>query len=386
VIALFSRSIYPRRSGSADITEQLAKSFSRDELFIVGGRKAFTTPMPRSDSDVEVFTLGSELNVKGRGDRFFRFFRWCMFPLLLRRSVAICRARRCTSVIGTFPDEFFVMLALRTARNLGLPFFAYFHNTLVENRTGVRLRTATYVQRRVFEEAEKVFVISKGMERYYQQRYPGVTFVTVPHTFTAYPSPMQPHLPSTRSPKTVVLVGNFNQSNIDATCRVVDALGRSQDFRIVMYTPVPRVLLKVRGVDVDKVSNVEYIPGAELVERMKQADLLVLTHGFHGGLADIEYRTIFPTRTIPLLLAEIPLLVHAPAHSFVAEFFREHGCGVLVDEADEEKLVAAARALTSDGALAQRVVARAREVSRMFYGPEVKKSLQLALHESAAAA
>jgi hypothetical protein len=382
-IGMFSRSIYPRRGASAVVTEELARCFAREELCIVGGRKLFNKAIDRSASDVEVLALPSEINVNGRGDRFFEAFRWLLFPWHLWRATRFCRAQRCECIVATFPDELFLLLGLKVAQRLGVPLYAYLHNTVVENRTGWRLRLAAYVQRRVFREAAKILVISEGMERFYRAEYPDVAFATLPHVFADYP--VRSARPAIRegSPKTVVLCGNFNRTNMDATRRVVEALGGSDAFRVILYTPVPRMLLKMRGIDLDKVARVEYVADAEFMARLGEADLLVLTHGLQGGISDIEYRTIFPTRTVPLLLAGRPLLVHAPANSFLAEFIREHGCGVVVDEPDERKIRAAALLLTSDRALAESGIARAAQAARMFHGPVVRARLRAALEPSA---
>lgn len=379
MIGLFSRSIFPRKGASAVVTEELARCFGRDEMVVVGGRKVFEQPIPRSETDVEVLTLGSEINLRGRGDRFFEPLRWLLFPFHLGRATTFCRQHRCTSIVATFPDELFLFLGLMVARRLRLPYYAYLHNTLVENRTGWRLKLARHIQERVFREAVRVLVISEGLERFYSQGYPGVNFRTLPHVFSGYPDMPAGEMIRHASPKTVVLCGNFNQTNIDATRRVIEALHATNEYRIILYTPVPAFLLRMRGIDTTKIHRIDYVAESEFMKRLNEADLLVLTHGLKGGLSDIEYRTIFPTRTVSLLLAGRPLLVHAPQHSYLSEYIQERGCGVVVDVPDEEAIRSAAQTLTSDELLARRVTTCAAEAARMFHGPVVKAQLLAAL-------
>ena len=60
------------------------------------------------------------------------------------------------------------------------------------------------------------------------------------------------------------------------------------------------------------------------VAELRQYDVVVLTHGFNGAYGDVEYRTIFPTRAIPMLLSGRPMLVHSPPGAYLTEFFREN--------------------------------------------------------------
>jgi hypothetical protein len=254
------------------------------------------------------------------------------------------------------------------------------HNTLVENRKGWRLKLANVVQAQVFREATRVLVISEGMERFYRSKYPTVNFQIIPHVFSRNPNvdAGNPVLRSA-SPKAVALCGNFNQTNLEATRRVIDALFATKEYQISVYTPVPPLLLRARGIDTSKIHRIDYVAENEVIKRLNEADLLVLTHGLEGGLSDIEYQTIFPTRTVWLLLAARPLLVHAPRNSFLAEYIRERGCGIVVDTPSEEAIQAAAKALTSDESLARSVTTQAAEAAKMFRGPVVKEQLLAAV-------
>lgn len=373
MIGLFSKSVYPAKGGSAIVTEELARCFSRDEMVVVGGRGVFERPFERAHSRVEVYTLRSELNIKGRGDRFFEALRWMLFPFLLIQAIRICRKHQCTSIVASFPDDLFLYLGLKVAERLQIPLFAYFHNTLLENRSGWRAVIASHIQGKVFSKAKRVLVISDGLARYYRKEYPQVDFRTVQHAFWGNVAPYSEVANSRRNEvKTVILCGNINETNIDATRRVIDALYGWQGFRVTLYTPVPAILLRVRGIDIKKVNEITYVPDEDFMKKLGEADLLVLTLGLEGGLSDVEYRTIFPTRTVPILLSGCPMLVHAPKSSFLAEFVREWRCGVVVDEPDEDALRRAAHELTSNVDLMRSVTSQAAQAAALFHGSVVR--------------
>jgi glycosyltransferase involved in cell wall biosynthesis len=61
------------------------------------------------------------------------------------------------------------------------------------------------------------------------------------------------------------------------------------------------------------------------------------------------------------LAANRPILVHAPAYSFLAWYFRHHECGLVIERDDPNALADAIRQLMTDAALRQSLRERARE-------------------------
>ena len=102
----------------------------------------------------------------------------------------------------------------------------------------------------------------------------------------------------------------------------------------------------------------------------------MITHGFHGGYGSVEYQTIFPTRTIPFLLSGKPILVHSPPGSFLNDFIQEHKCAELVDEANEESIIAGFEKITNNAAYQKGLVKAAAKTAQLFYGPKVVQELR----------
>jgi glycosyltransferase involved in cell wall biosynthesis len=55
-----------------------------------------------------------------------------------------------------------------------------------------------------------------------------------------------------------------------------------------------------------------------------------------------------------------PILVHAPADSFVSWYFREHECGVVVDRSEPAMLAQAIEGVIEDAELRRKIGERAR--------------------------
>ncbi|RME94864.1 MAG: hypothetical protein D6772_13980, partial [Bacteroidetes bacterium] len=98
--------------------------------------------------------------------------------------------------------------------------------------------------------------------------------------------------------------------------------------------------------------------------------------GFTGGYGPVEYRTIFPTRTIPFLLSGKPIFAHAPPTSFLSDFLRQNKCALLVDQPEPELVHAELLRLAADPNLQCQLVAAAQVTARQFHGPRVAAQLK----------
>jgi hypothetical protein len=377
-VLVVSACVYPQRAGSAVIIEKLARQFSRDEMVVLGELSMFGSPLPnRPLNSPEFQYFRSGLSLFGRGARFFTSLRWRLFPKLVRRVCRLATDLNCTHILGVYPDDMYCYAAQQAAEKLGLSFSTYFHNTYLDN-AAIDRRRAAAIQPRLFERSECIFVMSDGMRRFYEEKYQLSNCVPLLHTFDQFPPVECDHscIDGRNGKLRLVLVGNFNQSNIEATKRLVETVSKVPHYEVNFYTDVPKALLNCRGIDVNKIEYRGYVEDTHLVAELRKFDIIILTHGFSGAYGDVEYRTIFPTRTIPMLLSGRPILVHSPPGAYLTEFCRENQCAVVVDEASPQAILAGLSRIENDGALRSDLVARARNAAEPFYGPRVADFLR----------
>ena len=218
------------------------------------------------------------------------------------------------------------------------------------------------------------------MQRFYQQKYVAYQdkFIPLVHTFKSYPeSPNLTGVPGEKKDHyKLVAIGNFNESNVEATSRVVKAISNCPEYSLSLYTHVPNLLLQKRGIDTRHIEHKGFVNPEKVIEVLQDYDICLLTHGFTGGYGEIEYQTIFPTRTIPLLLSGKPIIVHSPPGSFLNDFIHENGCGELVDQAREVAIIDGLEKIISDKGYQEKLVDAATKTAQQFYGPEVVRQLQ----------
>ena len=378
-ILFVSFGILPNRGAAAFVTESLCNNFSKDQMAVIGEQILFEGTIKRPDNVPNYYYQRTNLSWRGKGKRFFVFFRWLMFPFLVWNMNRILKKEKCDYVIGTFPDNYFLYAAYKVAKRNNIGFSSYFHNTYLENRPeGTQaLRFAKKIQPQIFDYSDYIFVMSEGMQGYYEERYPELKekFVPLIHTFEEWPSEKARDITVEKDKYDLVLMGNFNNSNQEATGRLVKALKGNSLFNVKMFSHVLKPQLRMRGIDPDGLDYRGFVKQEDFYKEIMDNDVCILTHGFEGGYSQAEYETIFPTRTIPFLISGLPIFAHSPKNAFLTNFLKKYDCAEVVDEASEEAVRESLTKLVKDVPRKQQLVANARKVAETFYGPNVAKFL-----------
>lgn len=382
-ILLVSWSILPQSGGTSVIVENLAKNFSKDEMVVLGSKTMFqNNDIKRGAAQSEFRYFFTEMYLFGRGYRYFTWFRKWRYQPLVRHIEQVIQTEKIDHVIGVYPNPFYCLAACQAAKNLGVPFSSYFHNTYVEN-VAITDPKAESIQAEIFDYSKHIFVMSKGMERFYARKYQLDKFIPLVHTFDQFPDESK----LTGIPKgekehyKLVAIGNFNESNLDASKRLLSAIKNNPKFSLSVYTHVPKLLLQQRGLDTSLFEHKGSVAPEQIHEELQKYDICVLTHGFTGGYGEVEYKTIFPTRTIPFLLSGKPIFAHSPKGSFLNDFIKENNCAELVDVTDESEIIKKLEQLCFDESRQKELVASAKKTSQMFYGKNVAHFLKEKLNQ-----
>jgi len=365
-------------TGSAFVTRNLARQFSRDEMLIVGEKPIGGLSEDWDEDWPETVATRWSLPDGWRGERWFRRIQ---FPLFLWRNLSAARRLGCTSIV-VHPLPFSSLLAaLFVAKFAGARIYPYYHNSnqSVDEGTGLGSWIIRKVQAHFFKVARHVFVMSEGLVDEYRQRYPGLDTSALVHTFNG-PIPEFESPPEPGSPVKLVYFGNVNESGRDATDRCVEAVRNIDDAMLTFLSATPRKYFEQNGWLSDRISCCK-VPEDEVERRIREADIVLLPHGFVGGFTEVEYRTIFPTKTIPYLLSGRPILAHCPKGCFLWNFLKEHECALVVDQSDAKAVEDAVGRLRTDSRLRDSLVKNALKTAEMFQAHRVAQYLREKLAE-----
>lgn len=367
--------------GSSQIAAGLARQFSFDEMVIAAegwpglDRNRWDD---KGKSKPEVYFIHEQWPWKLK-----RTVRLFLIPIVLWRLNRVFKQSRAKQILAMFPCEYYLFLSWLISRWYGVPLYSYFHNTYLENRRGIKKIFAKWFEPKVFRDSKVVFVMSEGMEKILSQSNPGVRFLPLVHTFDQLPTP-PPKIPLIDSSFRLAFMGSLNSSNEDSFSRITSVLNHFPECSFTTYSENAASYFTSQRIQRQSINHTK-VAFDEVVDAMRKHDLLFLPHGFHGGLNEIEYQTIFPTRTIPYLLSGIPIVAHSPPNAFLTQWLRKHDCAEVVDVPDERALIKCFENLISNPRRCQELSVNAWRTAQMFYGPEVIRDLKKQLSSFGAA-
>lgn len=369
---VITKTIYPWPSGSAAIINNFAAGFDKEEMILVGQKHASRSEEGWPENYPKLFYIKPpDLRlINGRGEKYFK---WLKFFSAVNYVKNLVKKHRCNIVFGIYPDEFHVAVGLRVAKKLNLPFITWFHNTYLEEQNGQKRQIANYLQPRIFKNAKLIFTMSKGLTDFYKKNYPNHEFHTLKHGFQIPEFPKASNRSIDTEKVRFLFSGSLNESCRDATVRLFKAIQKVANWELHIYSGNPESDFLKHGISGPNVFFHGFVNLTDLEEQFENFDFMLLPHGFRGKRSDVEYQTIFPTRTIPLLYSGKPIIAHSPDGVFLTEFLEENKAAFTIKEEDEFVIQEKIDQLLNDKNRREDLVENAFETAKQF---DIKKNKQ----------
>jgi glycosyltransferase involved in cell wall biosynthesis len=277
----------------------------------------------------------------------------------------IVHAERCDSiVVCTGGDMLDIPAAYLAARRAGVRFIPYYFDHWSQQAAfAPRLqRLVELLEPSILRRAFAVIVPNEFLARDLQLH--GRVRTTIVRNACEIPRAPLAHTADSRAPASIVYTGAVYAANHDAFRNLVDVL-RSEDLdaKLNIYTAQSEGQIAQAGIR-GPVSVHPHRPLTEIPWLQADADILFLPLAFNSPFPAL-IRSSSPAKMGEYLAAGRPILVHAPYDSFVAHYFGQHGCGVVVGELKRAPLAEGVRMLLEDDGLRERVgeAARARALA-----------------------
>ena len=91
--------------------------------------------------------------------------------------------------------------------------------------------------------------------------------------------------------------------------------------------------IAAEGISGENLIHHPHLHQSQIMSALNEADLLFLPLAFESPIQEV-LRLASPGKMGDYLAMSKPILVHAPADSFVCQYFRQHDCGIVVDQVD----------------------------------------------------
>jgi len=369
----------PTWSGQASVLYRLLAGVDRDAYCLLS-RVDFDVPEYRSAArrlPARYHHLGnavSRLPARARGlERWAIRARrgWSTLRAVVR-GVAAVRRERCGALIAA-PDRVEDLpIAFVICRLSGARFYPYLFDDYATKWTPPREKAfARRIEPFLLKRAAGIIVPNEYLGDDLRRRY-GVrsSVVRNPTEIPAEQPDREDQARELCRPVAIVFTGAVYHAHYGAFRNLLEAIGMlgAEGAQLHLYTASDPEILTQQGLCGPIVFHA-HAPAASVPRIQQEADVLFLPLAFDSPYPEVV-RTSAPAKMAEYLTARRPILVHAPADSFVSSYFRHHGCGVVVDDEDPAALAQALEHLSDDGALRERVCAAAWERACADFHPD----------------
>lgn len=298
------------------------------------------------------------------GLRYVReVFNFCAGAVARGREIArIVKAEQCDAVLSCSGGDDLLdvpsgFIASRLAR---VPFYAYMFDTYSHMWIPPRPSSVGRpIEGSVLRRTKGIIVTNESVAELLRELYGVESFVIHnPCDLSEYEKPLVAESRAGTEVR-IVYTGAIYEAHFDSLRNLmtaVEILGKPE-VKVHLYTTKSAESLAKEGLKGPLVVH-QHQPISAVPTIQRQADILFLPLAFHSPYPEL-LRVSSPSKVGEFLAAGTPVLVHAPADSFISRYFRDHECGLVIDRDDPKLLAGAIERLLSDDDLRQRLTANA---------------------------
>lgn len=307
------------------------------------------------------YFLPAGLQLK-RGWRFSPV-KWLNIILRTLQIARILRREKCAAVVASTGDLFDLPAAYYAGRLTGVRFYPYLFDHYSQKETGVNAAFARRMEPVMLKGAAGIIVPNEFLRDELRRSYDVESRVIHnPCDLSDYdvPAPDERTINEDDDIK-IVYTGSIYEAHYSAFQNLMAAIRLLPrwDIKLHVYTDQSAGELERHGISGALVLHPPQ-PASMMARVQREADLLFLPLSFSSPFPEL-IRTSAPGKTGEYLASGRPVLVHAPADSFLAWYFSRYNCGMVVDECLPEKLASAIEMLLTDAELRESLAAHAWE-------------------------
>jgi glycosyltransferase involved in cell wall biosynthesis len=169
-----------------------------------------------------------------------------------------------------------------------------------------------------------------------------------------------------RTPVRLAYTGSVYHAQGDAFANLTAAMALTPGrYRLDVYTSQSQSALVENGLSGPDLVRHDHVGDREVAQVQHNADILFLPLAFRSTIQEVLMSSS-PGKLAEYLSSGRPILVHAPAGSFVSEFFRRTGAGYVVDRPSIQELAQGLNNLATDPELCARLTGAARTAAHDF--------------------
>lgn len=301
-----------------------------------------------------------------------------LVPLIAVRGVTLARRERVNALLAFNNHGPFLLAAYLIHKILRKPLFIYFLD-LYKHAHLSRIRTfvAHRMEGRILRAATKVFVMSEPLQEFYRGEY-GIEAEMMPHPVALDGLPGAGGGRKPGDPRQIVYTGQMGDAWLDSTLNMVRVANSLDGVRFSLYVPRNDAYLRyLEGLGITgRNVRLSRAGRSEVARLQREADILFLPLAFQTGYHPLFFRMASPSKMPEYLAAGRPILVHAPPDSYVSQYARKNGFGLVVDRLEFDTLRDATVRLLQDAHLCEDLAVNALNTAKRHDAALVSRRLQ----------
>ncbi len=217
---------------------------------------------------------------------------------------------------------------------------------------------------KIFKSASKIIVTNGGTKDFYIKRYGEkiadkivvIHNSVFPEGYKNNTSVITEHKP----PYSLLFTGRIYWPQIGSIKNIIRAVNELDDVVFNIYCPNPKDYLKQIGIEEGLKVKISAAPPSEMPKIQGAADILLLPLSWNTKSPQI-IDTATPGKLTDYLIAGKPILIHAPASTYLIKYAKENNFAAVADTEDTEKLKETIGKLAKNTDWANELVKNARE-------------------------
>lgn len=194
---------------------------------------------------------------------------------------------------------------------------------------------ANFFEPRMFKSADKIIVTNEGTRDFYIKRY-GQDIskkIVIIHNSAFADAYLKIEKQSEfKDIYTIVYTGRIYWAQVESIKNLIQAIFEMKDIKIKLkiYSPHPKEYLKKIGIMESEKVEIEVASPEEIPKIQNDADILFLPLSW-GTKSQAIIETATPGKLTDYLIAGRPILIHAPASSYLVKYAKDNNFAEVVD-------------------------------------------------------
>lgn len=222
-------------------------------------------------------------------------------------------------------------------------------------------------EKKILSAATTVIVNNQGTQDFYKERYGSEMSkkfrIIYNSVFPEHYTQLEKHIKKPEDCYEILYTGRVNWPQLRSLKNLIKSIEELDDahIKLSIYSPSPKDYLEQLGILESKYVHIDFAAPQDIPKIQNKADILFIPLSWETASPDI-INTATPAKLTDYLIAGKPILIHAPATSFLVKYAQKNNFAEVVDTESTEALKQALQKIITNKVDSLAMVESAREV------------------------